>query len=344
MTLSENYLKRLARLEPYTELWSDDGKFIEHRAALYATLYFEHTHPMAASEEHLRLALIECWHDYWNVVGLENWKWVYRFAGDAVPGFRVPTNQVPPIDTYLKDPGNFNGYQYYGFGGNHKCEASSYCYDLAAFPIHGGPESPGEFGHLRLQAPLSFIADGRMGEFVALVKRCVARVQPNQAYGGLGFARTYNEESTTRRTEGQLAKIFSGVDVDVPYVQANRLYCASKGVKGISGAHWLNFLADEWIEKLGGLEALRKRLPEDVFVVESYPGGVFIQAGPYPEPGHKEDGFPPAYVRLNRVLMPIRVARFGYHMGSTLGELALPEDWEPYFRRFDRVSEELAEG
>jgi hypothetical protein len=29
-------------------------------------------------------------------------------------------------------------------------------------------------------------------------------------------------------------------------------------------------------------------------------------------------------------------------MGNTPGELALPEDWEPYFRRFDQASQEQA--
>jgi hypothetical protein len=100
MALPEAYLRRLARLEPYAELWRDDKKFVEHRAALYATLYFEHTDPMVAPNERLRLALIECWHDYWSVVGLQNWKWVYRFTGSRVPAYRVPTDKVPPIDTY----------------------------------------------------------------------------------------------------------------------------------------------------------------------------------------------------------------------------------------------------
>jgi len=48
---TETYLKRLERVEPYAELWRDDKKFVEHRIGLYATLYFEHTHPMVASNE-----------------------------------------------------------------------------------------------------------------------------------------------------------------------------------------------------------------------------------------------------------------------------------------------------
>ena len=47
---TETYLKRLERVEPYAELWRDDKKFVEHHIGLYATLYFEHTHPMVASD------------------------------------------------------------------------------------------------------------------------------------------------------------------------------------------------------------------------------------------------------------------------------------------------------
>lgn len=339
---TETYLKRLERVEPYTELWRDDKKFVEHRIGLYATLYFEHTHPMVASNEAVRRALIECWHDYWKVVGIKNWRWVYGFKGSSVPAYRVPTPKVPPIDEYLMDPEHFASYQYYGSGGSHDDDASEYLFDLSAGYPYGAPELPTELAYLRLQAPLAFITKDQLSGFAALIKRCAARLRVNQGYGGLGFLRTYNEESTTRRTEGQTSKIFSGVDIDVPYVHLAEIYSLfDQRVVGITGAHWLNFLNDDWIEKLGGLEHLRDQLPADSFAVEPYEGGVFIQAGPYPEPGHKHDGLPPRYVWLNRVLKPIRVADFGYHMGNTPGELALPEDAMPYFTRFDAASEAL---
>ena len=342
--LSEPYLKRLERVEPYAELWRDDKKFVEHRIGLYATLYFEHTHPMVASNEAVRRALIECWHDYWKVVGIKNWRWVYDLMGpgSSVPSYRVPTEKVPPIDEILNVPAHFASYQYYGSGGVHDDDASEYLFDLAAFPVYSAPELPTKFAYLRLQAPREFIANGRLTDFVALIKRCASRLKPNQAYGGLGFLRTYNEESTTRRTEAQMSKIFSGVDIDVPSVQLSGLYSFyDQKPKGITGAHWLNFLSTDWIEKLGGLEHLRDQLPADSFTVEPYDGGIFIQAGPYPEPGHKNDGLPPRYVWLNRVLKPIRVADISYHRGNTPGELASQEDVLPYLTRFDVASDAL---
>ncbi|MGJ7604364.1 type VI immunity family protein [Variovorax sp. LT1R20] len=125
-------------------------------------------------------------------------------------------------------------------------------------------------------------------------------------------------------------------------MQLGHLYSSDEQkVRGITGAHWLNFLNDDWGERLGGLERLRDQLPADSSTVEPYNGGVSIHVGQYPEPGHMDDRLPPRYVWLNRVLKSIRVPRLGYHIGNTPGELALPEDAMPYFTRFDAASEAL---
>jgi Protein of unknown function (DUF3396) len=339
---TEAYLKRLQRVEPYAEMWRDDKKFVELRAGLYATLLFEHVHPMVDGNEAVREALIESWKDYWQVVGAQNQKWIYRFEA-GVHGYKLPSAKVPPIDVLLRDPESFGNYQYVVHGGKNEDDASEHLFDLAAFDIYGAPEFSKDLGYLRLQAPLSYLTNGRLPSFVQLVKRCAARLKVDQAHGGLGFLRTYNEESTTRFTEGQLSKVFSGVDVDVPYIQMGRLFRGEEGLLGIDSPHWLNFLNDHWVAKLGGIEALRAQLPEETFVVEPYDGGVFIQAGAYPEPGHRDDGLPPAYVWLNRVLKPVRAPEMVYCMGDEPGQLARYQGAHEYFTRFDAASAKLAD-
>ena len=337
---NHTYLQRLKRLEPYAELWRDDKKFVEHKTGLYATFYFKHTHSTRQSTEATRKALVECWKDYWNVVGIEHWRWVYGFKNGSVPSYRVPTEKVPKIENYMGDPERANAYQYYASGGKHDDDASEYMFHALATYVD--PEFAFELATLRLQAPLAFVTNGDLPKFIALAKRCAIRLKANQAYGGLGFLRTYNEESTTCRTEAQLAKVFSGTDIDIPHRLALQLANGWDGLKGISGAHWLNFLDDDWVTRLGGLEHLQSQLPDDSFTVEAYPGGVFIQAGAYPEPGHKDDGLPSRYVWLNRVLKPIRLPAMQYHMGDTPGQLALPEDALSYFTRFDAASDALS--
>jgi len=339
-SLDQAYLQRLNRVQPYAELWRDDKAFIEHRVGLYATLYFTHVDPSVHDNHEVREALIECWNDYWEVVGPEHQKWIYRFQS-GVRGFKLPTDKVPPLDQYLHDPQNLRNYQYYVHGGEHEDDASDYAFDLLASSVTAAPENPSDLGYLRLQAPLGWLTDGRLPSFVALIKRCAARLEVDQAHGGLGLLRTYNEEGTTRRVEWQLSHVFSGVDVDVPYVQNSCLFHWERKHLGIDSPHWMNFLADHWVEKLGGIDELRHQLPTETFVIESYDGGVYIQAGPYPEPGHKEDGLPPAYVWLNRVLKPIRTTEMAYCMGDEPGELAEDQGAWPYFTRFDAASDKL---
>jgi hypothetical protein len=337
---TESYLKRLRRVEPYAEMWRDDKKFVEHRAGLYVTLLFNHVHPMVDNNEGVREALIECWQDYWQVVGAQNQRWIYRFDA-GVHSYKLPSSKVPPIEVYLRDPENFGSYQYYVHGGKHDDDASEHLFSLAAFWINGAPEISRDLGYLRLRAPLAYVTNGGLPSFVELVKRCAARLKVDQAHGGLGFLRTYNEESTTRFTEAQLSKVFSGVDV--PYVQLSDVFHWERGHLGIDSPHWLNFLSDYWIAKLGGIDALRAQLPEETFVVEPYDGGVFIQAGAYPEPGHRDDGLPPAYVWLNRVLMPVRAPTMVYCMGDEPGQLATHQGAKEYFTRFDAASAKLAD-
>ncbi|MFV5215089.1 type VI immunity family protein [Azonexus caeni] len=338
--LPDSYLKRLARVKPYAELWRDDHKFVEHRIGLYATFYFDHFHPMVDSNEAARKALIECWKDYWDLVGTQHQKWIYRF-GSSIRGYKLPTDKVPPLDAYLSDPEKHGDYQYYVHGGKHEDDASDYLFSTAGFPVYGAPEYPKDIAYLELQAPLEYITNGKLSAFVELVKRCAVRLKVDQAHGGLGLLRTYNEETTTRSTEYQLSQVFSGVDVNVPYMQMSNLFWNEQGHLGIDSPHWLNVLGARWVEKLGGFDALKAKLPEDVFVVEPCGEGVFIQAGPYPEPGHKDDGLPPAYVWLNRVLLPVRAPKMVYCFGDNPGQLAQRQGAMPYFTRFDAASAKL---
>ncbi|CAN5433538.1 hypothetical protein BH11PSE9_BH11PSE9_22230 [soil metagenome] len=328
-----DYLQRLKRIEGYAEIRRDNNTLVELKAGLYATLFFEHVDPSVDRNEGVREALIECWDDYWQVVGTEHQIWTYRFFR-GVKGFRLPTAKVPPFATYLRDPENFGDYQYYVHGGTHEDDASEYLFSLAAFPIYD--PNPYDLGYLRLQAPLGYVTNGRLGEFVDLIKRCAQRLNVDQGHGGLGFLRTYNEENTTKYAEAQLSKVFTGVDIDVPYVQISDAYDEFRGGHvGIDSPHWLNFLNDGWVQKLGGVEGIRAQLPSDRFVVEAYRGGLFIQAGAYPEPGHIADGLPQAYVWLNRVLKPIRSPTMAYCYGDTPGQLATDQGAYEYFTRFD---------
>jgi hypothetical protein len=339
--MSDSYRERIERLDPYLEIWRDDKSYVELRAGLYATFFFKHFHPSVDQNESAREALIACWEDYWRFVGPQHQKWGYKF-GSNVKGYRLPSTKVASIQDYLRDPGNVGNYQYLVHGGKHEDDASEYLFDLAAPDVYGAPESPYDLAYLRLAAPLGCVMDDRLPRFVQLVKRCAERLNVDQAHGGLGFLRTYNEESSTRRAECQLSKVFSGVDIDVPYVQVSSVFYDLKGGHlGIDSPHWLNFMNQSWVDRLGGANVLSDQLPADHFKVEPYEGGLFVQAGDRPEPGHQQDGLPIAYVWLNRALRPIRAPEMSYCMGDVPGQLARNQDAKAYFTRFDAQSDQL---
>jgi len=338
--LTDDYLQRLKRVEPYAKLWRDDREFVEHRIGLYATLYFDHFHSLIDTNEASREALIDCWADYWSVVGATHQKWIYDFEM-GVRGFKMPTGRVPSIETLLRDPDHVDDFQYYVHGGEHEYDASECLFATAGFPVYGAPEFPKDLGYLKLQAPLHYVRDGHLTAFVDLVKRCAVRLNVDQAHGGLGFLRTYNEGSTTRNTEAQLSQVFSGGDVDVPYVQMSDLFHAERGHLGVDSPHWINVLGPRWAGKLGGIDAIQAQLPDDQFVVEPCGQGVFIQAGACPEPGHRDDELPPAYVTLNKVLLPVRAPTMVYCMGDDPGQLSQDHGASGYFTRFDESSAKL---
>ena len=69
--------------------------------------------------------------------------------------------------------------------------------------------------------------------------------------------------------------------------------------------------------------------------------GHSFRPGPTRSLGHKEDGLPPAYVWLNKVLLPVRAPTMVYCMGDNPGQLAQRQGAKAYFTRFDAASAKL---
>ncbi|MEM8228293.1 DUF3396 domain-containing protein, partial [Morganella morganii] len=73
----------------------------------------------------------------------------------------------------------------------------------------------------------------------------------------------------------------------------------------IRSVQWLTFLADRYIERLGGEPHVRKILSADPEItLTRYSGGLIIRAGDYPD---LTPGTPPeSYYRINELIRPIR--------------------------------------
>jgi hypothetical protein len=107
--------------------------------------------------------------------------------------------------------------------------------------------------------------------------------------------------------------------------------------KGIKGVNWLTVLDENWLQKAGGYSELKKKTG-DGFRLEQYPGGILIQAGKHPDIGNvNRNQFPQYYVRLNRILKPIRVEKIR-RIHDSLG--FDPERTDAWLSRFDSCDQE----
>ena len=113
--------------------------------------------------------------------------------------------------------------------------------------------------------------------------------------------------------------------MEVDYPESHILYLQD----GIKGVNWLTCLSDRWLDKLGGVAALRKSLSDD-FILHEYPGGVVIQAGPAPEVGDVNYRVPTErYRTLSRLLKPVRARGHAPLLGFD------QESTQVWFDRFD---------
>lgn len=80
---------------------------------------------------------------------------------------------------------------------------------------------------------------------------------------------------------------------------------ATEYENSIRSVQWLTFLADRYIERLGGEAHVRNVLSVDPEItLTRYPSGLMIQAGDYPD---LTPGTPPeSYYRINELIRPIR--------------------------------------
>ena len=104
----------------------------------------------------------------------------------------------------------------------------------------------------------------------------------------------------------------------------------------IRSVQWLTFLADRYIERLGGETHVRKILSADPEItLTRYSGGLIIRAGDYPD---LTPGTPPeSYYRINELIRPIRYVRQEGHSLHFLGEGHFTgETTRQWYERYDR--------
>ncbi len=191
---------------------------------------------------------------------------------------------------------------------------------------------------IKLVFPLSLLKepDGKARYESWLLWLCDT-FEVESGYAGLSFVLPYAFERMFPY-EYALAQRFSGVMVD-----SIGTLEGGAAVIGLKGACWYTILGNPWLEKLGGEDAITRRLvntPEISLL--SYNNGVIMKAGELP-PGLgeiKTEGLPPLLVKVNQIIRPVRYDEpRSLHFYSSYENYQFnKESTMKWYRRFDDAS------
>lgn len=147
-----------------------------------------------------------------------------------------------------------------------------------------GLDQPGEdVGFLEVMFPAEIVSSPSCGALLKTVLNLVDGVPFLTGTAGYAFHRSpYKLDETIGRMRSLSAR-FEGVEVS-----ANERMCYWAG-KGMASMNWITFLDSTSLEKLGGSQDLRNRLPKDAALLELKSGAALV-AGDCPKLGDKNMG------------------------------------------------------
>lgn len=161
-------------------------------------------------------------------------------------------------------------------------------------------------------------------------------LKPRHGIAGFGvqFDRIY-ESSTSHALSFPYLKRFPGLHCsrDSSFVVTSAMQRPK--TDRIFTTNWLTILAKDFVQELGGLETLCVAAGPGC-EMHAYPGGVILQAGPYPQPGDSNQGIMlKDYQRVAAATAPVRFE--DYNVGFMVVPPALDtlDETMSWIKRFD---------
>ncbi|EKK3976245.1 type VI immunity family protein [Cronobacter sakazakii] len=155
-------------------------------------------------------------------------------------------------------------------------------------------------------------------------------LKPLHGIMGLGLQQCHEKERY-QHLEYEIGQEFLGVDITNSKTDKHSR-------EGIRSVNWHTFFNNDWLNKLGGIQYLRSALGNSSIEIIPYDVGVIIRAGEWPELGWiKDNPYPELYVKVNKVLKPIRAPEIGsLGYGSIAGEIRFDDSSTArWLARFD---------
>jgi hypothetical protein len=194
-----------------------------------------------------------------------------------------------------------------------------------AFALNASPTN----GYVRVIFPTSF----PLRDTAACLALCLSLASTVRfEFGQAGFALNWNHlgdyGTQVKEAMNGFGRRYPGLDMSHPF---STKYIAGKGIKGVN---WLTLLSQPYIDRLGGVPAIRRAVGSGVTVHE-LPTGIAIQAGPAPEIGDvNRRNTLPLYQQVGRALASIRSTEHPPIFGPEgIQDEDATEEW---LRRFDK--------
>ncbi|NQD95288.1 DUF3396 domain-containing protein [Pseudomonas sp. CrR25] len=200
---------------------------------------------------------------------------------------------------------------------------------MNSFEVHGRKRR----SYIKLVLPWSFLtALGGSERYHQWLAYLCNQVNAEHGYGGLSSILP-NDYDNYMPMEYQLAQQYMGLEVDTfAYSVGRQLQ------EHIKGVNWYTVLGNTYVERLGGEGAIRHALSgRGDIEISNYDHGLIVRAGQYPELGSVEDGPPPAYVAVNKVVKPVRIpSPDQLHSYSPYGDCFDEASTARWYARFDQ--------
>ncbi len=196
---------------------------------------------------------------------------------------------------------------------------------------------------IKIELPLSYLKENdRLLQYQNWLLWLCNTFNVESGYAGLSFIMPYAFERMFPY-EYALAQRFSGTMVDSLGVLEG-----GEAVEGLKGPCWYNIIGTPWLNKLGGVDNIKRSLTTSPEIsILPYNNGIILKTGELP-PALGEvntEGFPPELVKVNQIIRPVRQdGHNGLHFYCEYDALVFDkESSKKWFARFDSASDLLSE-
>lgn len=229
-----------------------------------------------------------------------------------------------PEDWLLRTPQD-QGFEFLYHGGEKNTDASDLVFLAVGESDYG--VSAHDLSKIFCRFPLTDVLEKRI-DMVTLMRHWGSLLKPHHGRCGISLGKSFGYEDLeeTRGKETEALLRFPGLQaVNI----LDGLYGPQWGglYDGPRCPDWLLSIADPFVEKLGGFEALQSKMAP--FPVHAYEGGALLQAGEFPCMGGPgmEKGLE-GYYHMGKVIEPIRWKNATAYLYSEQPYLGLEYDRE----------------